>query len=127
VAGRHGFVHSTVRQVVTVGRAIVAVHAIHLADGRAAAIGLGAGRGVQRFAARAVVLHPGNVLALLIGGGVTDGHARPQVGAMDADAAVAAADLHQQHGLGVRVGFVVGELGNNLDAVLAVFLRPVAL
>ena len=45
---------------------------------------------------------------------------------MDPNAAVAAADLHQQHGLGKRIGLVVGKLVDDLQAVFTVFLRPVA-
>ncbi|OPZ84713.1 MAG: hypothetical protein BWY76_01729 [bacterium ADurb.Bin429] len=46
---------------------------------------------------------------------------------MNAHPVVAAADLHQQHGLAQRVSFVVGVLVDDAHAVLAVLLGPVAL
>ena len=45
---------------------------------------------------------------------------------MNADAVVAAADLHQQDGFGKRIGGVVGIFIDHAQAVLAVFLGPVA-
>ena len=57
---------------------------------------------------------------------VADAHARSQMRAVDPNAFVAAADLHQQHGLGRRIVLVVAELVDDPQPVFAVLLRPVA-
>src|SRR5262245_50593562 len=107
------------------GGAVVAVHAIHLAHLEASAIGFGVGGGEDGFLAVYGVFDPGDGLAGLVGVAIADeDFAGPaaEVRAMDANAVVAAADLHEEDGLGVGVGFVLGEFGDDLQAVLPVLL-----
>src|SRR5579864_8770754 len=56
---------------------------------------------------------------------VADMNAGTEVGAMNTDAPVAAADFEQDDGLSQRVLFVIAEFVDDAQAVLAILLRPV--
>src|ERR1035438_6420443 len=108
------------------GRAIVTVHAVHFARRAVGGFRLGVAVGIHGLLAVHVVFHPRNHLARVVGIPVANQDAFAEMRTVDADTVIAAADLHQQHGLGQRVGLILGEFGNDFDTVLAILLWPVA-
>src|SRR5258706_16184340 len=99
--------------------AIVAVQAIHVANGQVAGhgcLGVAAHEG-GNMAARVPVLDPRNGLALVIGVSITNVNARTQVRAMNPLRAPASSYMQQQDGLGGRVGFLRAKLGDHAELV----------
>src|SRR4051812_28331325 len=91
-------------------RTVVAIHAIHFADsqlagGRRSSVGC-----IYRAASGPAVFDPGDRLPLLIGMRIADLHAGAQMGAMNSDSFVSAANLQHEYGLARGIALVLSVL-----------------